>query len=165
MQQQYQAMPFGFPAAPFVSALRTAYPLCPVPIPPAFVDDCDVYINSNIVGPPGPPGPPGPQGDPGPQGPPGTPGLVPTITVEEDYTPLDTDYFIGVITDAPHTITLPAAAPDGTVYVVKDVLGDAFDNPIAITSPEFIDAVASATINANFGSLTLIRNFSTWNII
>ena len=152
--QQFQSMPFGFPLLPFVCG--------PFHVP--YIDDRDLFINSTIIGPPGPPGPPGPAGPQGPTGPPGTPGLVPTITVEENYTPIDSDFFIGVITGLPITITLPAAS-DGTVYVVKDVLGDAFNNPITITSPDFIDAVTNATINTNFGALTFIRNFNTWNII
>lgn len=152
---QFQTLPFAFPSMPFVCALAP------------FIDDSNLYINSSIIGPsgpPGPPGPPGPRGPQGEQGPPGTFGLVPTITVEENYTALDTDYFIGVITSSPLTITLPAAV-DGTVYVIKDVLGNAASNPITVTGANLIDAVVSAIINTNFGSLTVIRNFNTWNII
>ncbi len=47
---QQQGMPFGWPMAPFV------------PVNPPTIDDRDLLINSNIVGPPGPPGPPGPEG-------------------------------------------------------------------------------------------------------
>lgn len=61
---QQQGMPFGWPMAPF--------------IPPAsIVSDDDIFINSNIVGPPGmigPTGPAGPQGDAGPTGPQGEAG-------------------------------------------------------------------------------------------
>lgn len=154
---QFQTLPFAFPSAPFVCAL-------PPPLPVPFIDDSNLYINSNIIGQPGPPGPQGEVGPKGDQGPPGTPGLVSTITIDGDYTPLDTDYFIGVITGAPHIITLPSAV-DGTVYVIKDILGDAANNPITINSVDSVDASPSALINTNFGSLTLIRNFSTWNII
>jgi hypothetical protein len=152
---QFQTLPFAFPSMPFVYALAP------------FIDDSNLYINSNIVGPSGPPGPvgpPGPRGPQGEQGPAGSFGLVPTVTVEEDYTALDTDYFIGVIASSPFIITLPAAV-NGTIYVIKDVLGNAANNPITIASVDLIDTVASATINTNFGSLTVIRNFNTWNII
>lgn len=158
--QQFQTMPFGFPSTAFVSALMPVYP-------PYIVDDCDLYINSTVIGPPGPPGPPGPQGEQGPkgeQGPPGTVGLVPTITVDQDYTPSSADYFIGIITSAAHIITLPSSL-DGTVYILKDVSGNAANNPITIDSTDLIDSATSAIINTDFGSLTLIRNFNTWNIV
>lgn len=132
----------------------------------------DIIITSGTPGPPGPPGPQGPQGPigpqgiqgiPGPQGPPGTL-IVPVTTVEEDYSALTTDYFIGVITGAPYTITLPLPL-DGTMYIVKDVLGDAFNNPITIVDTGFIDGALSATINTNFGSLTFIFNNGAWSIV
>ena len=158
MQNQNQNLPFGWPMVPFLP------PALPPPFCPPIIDDCDLYISSNIVGPPGPSGPPGPPGPPGPQGPPGTFGLVPTIVVEEDYTALSTDYFIGVITSAPFTVTLPSSV-NGTVYVVKDVNGDASNNTITISSADLIDSAASATINTDFGSLTFIRNIGTWSIV
>ena len=150
-QQQQQFMPFGWPMPPYLPIL-----------PP--IDDCDLFINSTVIGPPGPPGPPGPQGDPGPQGPPGTPGLVPVITVEADYTALLTDYFIGVVTSAEFTITLPNG-PSGTVFIVKDISGDANTNPITIVNTVNIDGQAGATIDTSFGSLTFIYSNSAWNIV
>lgn len=137
-----------------------------------------ITINDSAnVGPPGPPGPPGPagpigpagpqgiQGPIGPQGPQGEPGglIVPVTTVENDYNVLPTDYFIGVITGAPYTITLPVSV-DGTVFIVKDVLGNAASNPITITSAGFIDGFLNAIINTNFGSLTFISNNGAWSI-
>lgn len=150
-QQQQQLMPFGWSMPPYL------------PLPPG-IPDCDLFINSTVNGPPGPPGPPGPQGDPGPQGPPGTPGLVPTTTVESDYTALLTDYFIGVVTSAEYTITLPNG-PIGTVFIVKDVSGTASTNPITIVNTVNIDGQAGATIDADFGSLTFIYSNSAWNIV
>lgn len=147
-QQQQQFMPFGWPMPLYL------------PLPPV-IDDCDLLINSTIIGPPGPPGPPGPQGDPGP---PGTPGLVPTTTVQTDYTAQLTDYFIGVITDAEYTITLPNG-PTGTVFVIKDVSGTASTNPITVVNTVDIDGEAGATIDTNFGSLTFVYSNGAWNII
>lgn len=132
----------------------------------------DIIISSGGVGPPGPPGPTGPQGPQGiqgpigpvgPQGPPGTL-IVPVTTVEQNYTALSTDYFIGVITGAPYTITLPLA-PDGTMYIVKDVLGDASNNPITIVTAGLIDGSVSAIIDTNFGSLTFLFNNNAWSIV
>lgn len=150
-QQQQQFMPFGWPMPPYLPIL-----------PP--IEDCDLFINSTVIGPPGPPGPPGPIGPQGPQGPPGTPGLVPVITVEADYSALLTDYFIGVVTSSEFTITLPNG-PAGTVFIVKDISGDANTNPITIVNTVNIDGQAGATIDTNFGSLTFVYSNGAWNII
>lgn len=149
MQQQF--MPFGWP-------LPTYLPLPPI------IEDNDLFINSIVNGEPGPPGPPGPQGDPGPQGPPGTPGLVATTTVSSDYTVLNTDYFIGVITTGEYTITLPDG-PSGTVFIVKDVSGTASINPIIVINTADIDGQAGAIIDTNFGSLTFVYSNNAWNIV
>lgn len=134
-----------------------------VPYVPPVIEDNDLFISNNMAG-IGPPGPPGPVGPPGPQGPPGTPGLVPVITVEDDYTALSTDYFIGVITGDSYIITLPDG-PEGTVFIVKDVLGDASTNPISIVNTAFIDGIPSATIDVDYGALTFIYSNSAWNIV
>lgn len=150
MQYQNQG-PFGWPMFPYIAPPITT---------PTLIDDRDLVINSNVVGPPGPPGPIGP---PGPPGPPGNPGLVPTRVVEQDYTAQFTDYLIGVITSAPFTITLPASI-NGTTFVVKDLSGTASANPITVTSAAPIDGAVNATIDVNFGSLTFTRINSAWSI-
>lgn len=142
--------------------------LPPIPLLP-YIEDNDLLINSIITGtegPPGPAGPPGPEGPTGSDGPPGPPGslVVPITTIENDYTALSTDYFIGVITGAPYTITLPAG-PDGTTFIVKDVLGDASINPITILDAGLIDGSSNAIINTDFGSLTFIYNNGGWSIV
>ena len=53
--QQQQQGPFGWPMGPFI------------PLPP-IIDDRDLFINSNVIGPPGPPGPAGATGPTGSQG-------------------------------------------------------------------------------------------------
>jgi hypothetical protein len=151
MQYQNQG-PFGWPMFPYIAP--------PTPTP-TLIDDRDLVINSNVVGPPGPPGPVGP---PGPPGPPGNPGLVPTRIVQQDYTAQFTDYMIGVITSAPFTITLPASI-NGTTFVVKDLSGTASANPITVTSTATIDGAAAATINTDYGSLTFTRINSAWSIV
>lgn len=139
--------------------------LPPIPLIP-FVEDNDLLINSIITGTEGPPGPAGPAGPQGETGPPGPPAslVVPITTVEEDYTALPTDYFIAVITGDAYTITLPAG-PDGTTFIVKDVLGDASANPITIVDAGLIDGASSAIINTDFGSLTFIYNNGGWSIV
>jgi hypothetical protein len=150
--QQQQQGPFGWPIGPFI-------PVAPI------IDDCDLFINSNIVGPPGPPGPPGPQGDPGPQGPPGTPGLVPTTVVSvSPFNATLADYYLAVAVPIPASVILPVS-PTGTVFVIKDIEGDAAINPITITASTTIDGAASAIINSPYGSITLIFNGVEWNIV
>jgi hypothetical protein len=130
-----------------------------------FVPDHDLFINSNIVGPPGPPGPPGPQGDPGPAGPPGTPGLVPTtIVTTTPFAATLANYYLAINVATPASVILPVS-PTGTVFVIKDIDGDAITNPITITASTTIDGAASATINSPYGSITLIFNGVEWNIV
>lgn len=143
------------------------WPIHPYPIIPFRRDDGIDVINYSSSGIPGPPGPPGPVGPEGPEGPPGPPGplIIPTVTVEADYAALTTDYFIGVVTAAPYTITLPVSV-DGTVYIVKDIFGEASTNPITIVgTATTIDGVASATINTDFGAVALVFNEGSWSIV
>jgi hypothetical protein len=145
--QQQQFMPFGWPTLGYL------------PLPP-IIDDKDLFINSIVNG-----GTPGPAGPPGPPGPPGTPGLVPvTIITTTPYAAALTDYYLAVDVAGPASIVLPVA-PVGTVFVVKDIDGDANTNPITITASTTIDGAASATINSPYGSLTFIFNGTEWNII
>lgn len=152
--QQMQMMPFMGMSVPYCSQL-------PVP----YINDCDLLINSTIIGPPGPPGPPGPQGPVGPQGPAGTPGLVPvTIVTTTPFNATTSQYFLGVNVAAPASVVLPVS-PTGTVFIIKDIDGDALTNPITVTASTTIDGSASATINSPYGSLQLVFNGTEWNIV
>lgn len=140
-------------------------PYAPMPI----IDDCDLFINSTVVGPAGPPGPPGPagpQGEPGPQGPAGSLADVPVTLIDEaTYTPNATEYFLGVIYDGAVAIILPAGTL-GKVYVVKDAVGDANANPITITATaSTIDGQATYILNTDWGSISLIYNGIEWNVV
>ena len=137
-----------------------------IPGPPGPQGEVGPAGPQGEVGPAGPQGEVGPQGEAGPVGPQGPPGslIVPVTTIEDDYTVLPTDYFIGVVTGAPITVTLPAG-PDGTTYIVKDVLGDASTNPITIVDAGLIDGALTAVINTDFGSLTFIYNNGGWSIV
>ena len=168
-QRQRQSLPFGWPTAPFVPCVL---PPVYAPVVAPFVDDSDIFINSNIVGPPGPTGPPGPpgpqgpQGEPGPQGPAGSLADVPVTLIDEPtYTPNADEYFLGVIYDGAVTITLPAGTL-GKVYVVKDAVGDANANPITVTTTgSTIDGQANYVMNTDWGSISLIYNGIEWNVI
>lgn len=143
-------------------------PYCGWPYVPLVIADKDLSISSiiNSSSIPGPAGPPGPQGEVGPQGNTGPQSelLFPVTTVENDYTALPSDFFIGVITGGGYTISLPIST-EGTIYIVKDVFGDAETNPITIAHTGLIDGAASAIINTNFGSLTFIYNNGSWSIV
>ena len=65
---------------------------------------------------------------------------------------------------AEFTITLPNG-PTGTVFIVKDVSGDANTNPITVINTVNIDGQAGATIDTSFGSLTFVYSNGAWNII
>jgi hypothetical protein len=118
----------------------------------------------NIGGLVGPPGPEGPQGIQGIQGPAGDASPVAVTVVESDYAIQDTDYFIGVITSAEYTITLPDPV-EGTVYVVKDISGNAATNNITINNTSPIDGAATAVISTDYGSLTFVFVANAWSII
>lgn len=150
------------------------------PIIPTFSDNDSNIIVTTQPGPPGPPGPEGPAGPQGPQGvqgpvgmmgpqgftgPPGTPGFVPvTIVTETPFIPATTNYFLGINVAEVSSVILPVS-PVGTVFIVKDVSGDAVTNPITITASTTIDGALSATINSNYGAIQLVFNGTEWNIV
>ena len=63
-------------------------------------------------------------------------------------------------------VALPAGVT-GTVYYLKDGTGDAATNPITITpnGAETIDDAATATINTNYGAVTLAYTGAKWEIL
>ena len=112
-----------------------------------------INIGSGSVGPPGPPGPPG------------FPGLVPVTTViTTPFTVTLNDYFLGVAVAGPSSVILPTS-PTGTVFIIKDIDGDAATNPITITGlGALIDGSASATITTDYGAIQCIFNGIEWSI-
>jgi hypothetical protein len=94
----------------------------------------------------------------------GNPSPVTVTEVTEDYTALQTDYFICVDHTAPVTITFPTGIL-GTVYIVKDCSGNAITFPITVQgTAEAVDG-STATIDANYGSLSFIFNGTEWSIV
>lgn len=133
-------------------------------------------------GPPGPPGPageagePGPPGPPGPEGPPGPPGdcscQCQRILVTEDYTAQVDDYYIGVNSLGPVTITLPADCGDSCEIIVKAEMGPPLGNrKITIVPPDdgssivLIDGKLSYVIEVPYQSVNLICRGDNWWII
>ena len=105
----------------------------------------DVINISGGIGPPGPPGPPG------------TVGLVPvTIVTTTPFSPVLTDYLLDINVAGPVSVVLPIS-PTGTVFIVKDISGNASTNNITVTATTTIDGAASALINTDYG-LNLITD-------
>ena len=93
-----------------------------------------------------------------------TPVPVTTVT-ETPYTALSTDYMLAVDVAAATVIQLPVS-PTGTVFIIKDIDGDASVNTITVSGiGSTIDGSASALINVDYGSITLIFNGTEWNIV
>ena len=136
-------------------------------------------------GPEGPPGPPGPSGPPGEQGPPGEPGPpgppgppgectceCSAILVSEDYTAQMDDYYIGVNSTGPVTITLPADCRDCHEIIVKAEMGPPLGNrKITILPSEdgdntsYIDGNEGIVLQEPYESVRLICRGGNWWII
>lgn len=138
--------------------LYPLYGLPFIPTVPCNFSDNDSFsvVSSGIPGPPGPAGPPGPTGAVSP--------VTVTSVTETPYQVLATDYFLCVSVNSPSSVVLPVSAL-GAVFIVKDCNGNASTNPITITALTNIDGAANATINSDYGSITLIFNGTEWNIV
>jgi hypothetical protein len=87
-----------------------------------------------------------------------------TIVTTPTYTATVRDYFLCVDHAGLVTITFPVCIL-GTVYIVKDCSGNAFDYPITIQGTgQTIDG-GTAQINTNYGSVSFIFNGSEWSIV
>lgn len=87
-----------------------------------------------------------------------------TIVTTPTYTATVRDYFLCVDHAGLVTITLPFGVV-GTVYIIKDCSGNAFDYPITIQGlAQTVDG-GVAEINTNFGSITVIFNGTEWSIV
>lgn len=153
-------------------------------------DDIINIQTSGEAGPPGPPGPSGPPGDTGPQGPPGEtgaqgtqgePGAVgppgppgecdckcKTILVTQSYTASSNDYYIGVTSSKPVTITLPSYPGDCQEIIVKAEMGPPLGNrKVTITTNDdsFIDDEANYILEVPYESVRLISRGGNWHII
>jgi hypothetical protein len=119
--------------------------------------------------PPGPPGPPGPQGPPGP---PGEPGVCTcrckSILVSEDYTATCDDYYIGVNSNEPVTITLPEDCTDCCEIIVKAEMGPPLGNrKVTVTTVDgsYIDGIDKYVIKVPYQSVNIICRGGDWHII
>jgi hypothetical protein len=77
------------------------------------------------------------------------------------YDVLSTDYLVGVDTAAARTIRMPNAPTTGSMWVIKDVVGNAAAQNISVTTvggAVLIDVAATYTMNVNYASITLFFN-------
>lgn len=91
-----------------------------------------------------------------------------TTTIDAAYYATDAEFYIGVASEKPVTVYLPAAAADGKIIIVKaemkPPLGSRKVN-IATTDGSTIDGYSEATITVSHGKMILIRNRNNWYII
>ena len=122
-------------------------------------------------GPPGPPGPPGAQGEQGEQGQQGEQGpagsilAASAITISEDYTAQENDYYIGVVSTGPVTIVLPTTFDDGHLLCIKAQMKPPIGNrKITLKSDNGspIDGDSSYVIQVSYEAIQLIFHDNQW---
>lgn len=91
-----------------------------------------------------------------------------TTTITSSYYATNDDFYIGVSSEKPVTVHLPATATDGKIIIVKaemrPPLGSRKVNIVTIDGSK-IDGYSEASINVSHGYITLIRNNNEWYII
>lgn len=130
------------------------------------IDDKD---NNCHEGPPGPPGPEGPEGPPGPPGPPGECTCkCKSILVSENYTATCDDYYIGVNSNEPVTITLPENCTDCCEIIVKAEMGPPLGNrkvTVTTTDGSYIDGKDKYVMEVPYQSVNVFCRGGDWYII
>lgn len=123
------------------------------------------------VGPQGPQGPKGAKGDKGEKGDKGDPGecnCCEEILVSGDYTATSNDYYIGVNSDKPVTITLPEDPEDCMQLIIKAEMGPPLGNrKVTITTADdaTIDGKDEYIIEVPYGFLRVISRGGEWFVI
>jgi len=146
---------------------------------------------TGATGPEGPPGPTGATGPAGPgggetgstgatgsQGPSGPIGATgatgacscqcKAILVSQDYTAQVDDYYIGVNSLGPTTITLPNNPPDCTEIIVKAEMGPPLGNrkvTVAVPAGSSIDGSSTYVIEVPYQSVNLLSRGGLWHIV
>ena len=90
-----------------------------------------------------------------------------TVTTATHYTTAD-EFYIGVSSEKPVTVYLPAAAADGKIIVIKAEMKPPMGSrkvSILTTDGSTIDGYSEASITVSHGKMTLIRNNNNWFII
>jgi hypothetical protein len=112
------------------------------------------------------------EGPPGPPGPPGEPGVCTckckSISVSDDYIATCDDYYIGVDSNQPVTITLPEDCPNCCEIIVKAEMGPPLGNrKVTVTTSDgsLIDGDDEYVIVVPYGVVNVICNNGDWYII
>jgi hypothetical protein len=129
----------------------------------------------------GPIGYTGSAGESGEQGPPGEPGPIgytgsagecncecQAILVSQDYTATLDDYYIGVNSTGPVTITLPTSNGDCGEIIIKAEMGPPLGNrkiTIITSDGSFIDGEDDYVIEVPYQSVNLLQRGGDWWII
>ena len=139
-----------------------------IPIPGELIitlsDGTELNAGSVI----GPPGPQGEKGDPGDCEIIDCDCLCNTKLISNNYQVVSEDYYIGVQSTGPITITLPPNCEDGSQFIIKAEMSPPLGNrKIKITTVDgsLIDGDFSYIINVAFHSVNLLHRGSAWHII
>jgi hypothetical protein len=158
-------------------------------------DNININIDADCPDEPSPPGPQGIQGVQGTQGLQGTQGIGVTgiqglqgtqgiqgiqgnpgvctckcksILVSEDYTATCDDYYIGVNSNEPVTISLPASCTDCCEIIVKAEMGPPVGNrkvTVTTTDGSYIDGADKYVIEVPYQSVNVFCRGGDWHII
>lgn len=94
--------------------------------------------------------------------------FIPITNVSSSpYTVLAADYFLAVSTASARTIQLPNSPTTGRVYVIKDSTGQGGTNNISVTTVGgvvTIDGLTTYTINANYQSISVVFNGTSYMV-
>lgn len=115
----------------------------------------------------------GVQGERGPEGPQGIPGYCAgcenrTVHVGSTYRATDDDFYIGVDSDEPTTIYLPAEPVEGKIIVVKAEMKPPIGNrkiTVKCLNDDLIDGYIEYVIQVSHESLTVLYSRHGWHII
>jgi hypothetical protein len=122
-----------------------------------------------------PPGEQGPQGIPGEMGPPGKDGkdgiclcTCNAIVVSSSYSATSTDFYIGVNSENPTTITLPPQCTDCDQIIVKAEMGPPLGNrKVTVTTSDgsLIDDATDYVMEVPYESVQLLCRGGNWHIV
>lgn len=121
-----------------------------------------------------PQGPQGPQGEQGPPGPQGEPGICTctskckSVLVSSNYTASCEDYYIGVNSDQPVTISLPENCTDCCEIIVKAEMGPPLGNrkvTVTTTDGSYIDGTDKYVMEVPYQSVNIFCRGGDWHII
>ena len=138
----------------------------PTPCPPECIGA------TGPEGPPGATGATGAQGEPGPVGATGATGncscKCSARVVSQDYSATVDDYYIGVNSTGPTTITLPGDCEDCQQIIVKAEMGPPLGNrkiTIVVANNGLIDGGTSYVMEVPYESVSMLCRGGEWHIV